>query len=962
MLKVTSQNLFSVSKEDHTEETAKELDEQGAISTADAEEVVAPITPDADTAEAGDDIGQATPKEEIGADDKADITQTEDELPLDGAVTVDTAVTTTTDGDEQSSEMTDLLQEGADAASAKDAIVQEATAEVTGGDAGAETDVNGNPVTPEQAAVNAEEQATDNEVEEEVEDEAAAKNIHQEAAEADENSDEELGEAINDSSETGDDLGADNVAEDLGDATTDAGEPGTDDMGDLSGDVDAGDDTPLEGAEELADDAAGDSTGDPTDTGSDGDAPAIDTSGDTTGDDLGGSETGDDVVADAVPAEGDDIPLEGTGEETTEEVAETTDVAEEVEQQNEAADVTAEAASADADQTAFIANDTPEQEGDIPTVDDTVTGAEETQTESTDSNDVSEFGTPNEGEEVVAEAGDSEAVVNDETTQPTQTEEVAEPPLADDDTPLDGAEELGVNAEEDLTAPGKDMGDSDGTAATVEESTTDETADDLQDGMDDVAASTAEVDEDAGTTPAEAAEETVPESETEVVEETSEVVEEAPAVDVESGEIEETEEPADFDAGEVEIKDVDTTTTDADVEEAMADAAEVGEWGDKEEKDADIGDKTIEELQKEKEALENFRVLLEDGIANESYNPGLLAFMNGMAEPIRKRLAALDSHFDTPIASKVALEAYTSADMDLAYRATLESFQGMISRMATISTGIAHKIEKWWSRGLVDKVTSRADALDKQIDLCLIQLKDADYSTKELSGIRGYLSTDESNLVKAVGEDLKLITEISIKGIKASETLQGNVIKGVNDIISGTAEGIEKALDGIANLSGTKAQFPSAAFTSGLLGGYKLEIRAAAGGSRTEKIEALGHTGIPVGTKATKASDGSSYTLSKGDIVNLLKFAKAYVAVARKLANTTGDRAIELSTRVRTTRNRALPVAADTRIRGDEQGVDAAATTMKLLAQAHLDLYKFITKHCVEVADACCSVAKKAIK
>lgn len=920
MLKVTSQNLFRVSNEDHTEETAKELDEQGAISTADAEEVVAPITPDADTTEAGDDIGQATPKEEIGADDKADITQVEDTTPLDGAPAVDTA----TDVSEQSAEMTELFQEGEQAAATKDEIVQEATAEATGGEASEETDINGNAVTEEQAAENAEADAAEDNIEDEVAEEAAAKDIHQEAAEADENSDEELGEAIKDDTLDGD-TGTD------GENT----EAGTDDLGDLGGDTED-DDTPLEGAEDTGDST--DTTPDEStadDVGTD-DASAGDTDNADSVTDLGVDDTStEDPLVDSPPESNDDA-TDDSAETAPDDSTETADVTEEVEQQNEAADVTAEAASSDVDETAFIADATPEQSGEIPETGDT--------TVSDDQND---------GTEIVAEAEAPATSGDDETTATQITEE---PDSEDDDTPLEGAEDLGVDAEEDLTPAGGDMGDSDGTAATVEESTTDQTAEDLQDGLDDVADATAEVEEDAG----DVVEETVDESPAETSEE---IPDETESVDTEAGEIEETEEPADFEAGEVDIKDVDTSTTDEDVEEAMADAAEVGEWGDADEKEADIGDKTIEELQKEKESLETFRALLELGIANERYDTGLLAFMNGSVEPFRKKMAALDQHFEDKTPAKVSLEDYSGKDMDLAYRATLESFRGMLSRITTASHRISHQVEKWWATGMVDKVKTRADALDKQIDLCLVQLKDSDFSTKDISGIRGHLSTDETNLVKAVGDDLKLTTDISVKGIKASEGFQNNLVKALNDVIgAGSDKEIDKALDAAAALRGTKEAFPSTAFTKGLLGGCKLEMREASGSSRNDKLEALGHTGIPVGVKSGKTSESSTYKLSKGDIANLLKFAKTYVGLARKLADTTGDRAVSSVSKIRTTRDRALPIGADSRVKGDEQGVDALATAMKLAAQAHVDLYKFITKHCVDVADACCGVAKKAIK
>lgn len=895
MLKLTPTNMFSIGNEDHTEETTKELSEQGAVSTADAEEVTAPVTPEADVVEAGDDIGQETPTEGISPDDRADITSTvTDDAPLDSTNT------------QEDAEVSELLQEGEQANSAKDEIVEAAITEATGsGSETTDTDINGNEVTDEQAEVNDAEDAIDDAVDDETEEEAAAKDIHQEAAEADENAGDELSDAIND--DAVDTETTDDTSSDLGDTA-----------GDTDLDESLDDDEPLEGAEALGSDATSEITG-------------------VT------STDGTDIESDVEEEVSTDDAVSQDTEETS------TDVDTDIEKQNEAADVTAEAASSDVEQTDFIANDDPGQSGEL----------------SEDGGEVI-----NTGDEVTAVADPTDSVDTDTSLGDTSgdveaSDSETEAEDNDDDVPLEGAEELNVNAEEDLT-PKDDLGDGDSSAATVEESTTDQTAEDLQDGVDDVAEATAEVEEDSESSDT-TEEEADATEEADVPEETSEVTEEVeaeePAVDVEAGEVEETEEEADFDKGEVDVKDVDLGTTHDDVEEAMADAAEVGEWSDEDDKAGDLGDKTIEELQNEKESLETFRALLEISIAKEQYSPGILAYMNASVEPVRKRLATLDPYFEDTTPAKIALEDYSGKDMDLAYQATLESFRGMLSRLTTASHRITHQVEKWWSRSMTDKVTSRANALDKQIDLCLIQLQKADFSTGDITGVRGYLSTEETNLVKAVGDDLKLTTDIAVKGIKASEGFQNNLIKALNDVIgAGSDVEIGKALDAAASLKSIKEAFPSAAFSKGLLGGYKLEMRTAESGSRTDKLEALGHTGIPVGVKASKSSESATYKLSKGDIANLLKMAKTYVGIARKLADTTGDRAVRDVTKIRTTRDRALPVGADSRVKGDELGVDALATAMRLSAKAHVDLYKFITKHCVEVADACCGVAKKAIK
>lgn len=940
-----SKNLFHYSKEDHTTEAAEDLPEQGVIMKADAEEVTAVATPEADVEEAGDDIAQALPSDEIKPDYHEDITQADpvdDYAPLEGAA---------------AAELTGLFEEGAQAQSAKDEIVTQAAAESGAGGEEEQTDVNGNAITEEQAAVNTEEDDEELEVEDDIKEEHAAKDIHAEVEEVNENADEELSEAINDDEpdgELGSDTDESSMTSEDGSFGSDDDVGSGDDSGDMGIDTDLDDSTPLEGADNEGGEDGADNLG--SDSGT----------GDIAGGEEGGEES--DLTGDESEAGGEESA------DGSQETGDPVDVDEDVLKQNEAAEVTDEATGAtDAEADVAAAGDGAPPEGEALDM-----GA--SPSEELEPGTVDEYGEVAEADPV--DAGETGADDIPEPDDPTLGEE--------DDTPLDSAEPLEVENTESLTPAGQDTGDSDPTAATVEESITDQTSEDLQDGVDAVADATTEIEEDSGDTSEGALDDETPlatsgdetgEGIEDVVGRTVdeeppvdanvaagtevEVELDAPASEPEAGEVpaeEVTDSDADFDEGIVEVADVDMGTTDEEVEEAMHDAAEVGEWGDKETETAKLADKTIEELQNEKESLEKFRCMLEDSIANEAYSPGLLAFMNAEVEPIRRRLAKLDEHFDTTTTPRIALESY-GPDVDLAYVATLESFQGMISRITTITTGILHRVEKLWTRGLVDKVTSRADALDKQIDLRLVELKASGYTTSTVSGIRGYLATDETNLVKAVADDLNIVTDIAVKGIKASEQLQTTVVKAVNDIISaGSAEEISKVLDALANVKNIKASFPNAAFEKGLLGGYKLEIREGTGSDRTEKIEALGHTGIPVGVKAVKTSESGEYTLSKGDIANLLKMAKTYVGVARKLANTTGDRAVGIATKVRTTRNRALPVTADTRIRGDEYGVDAAATAMKLLARAHLDLYKFITKHCVEVADALCGVAAKAIK
>ncbi len=928
--KLKSNNLFSF--ENHEETSGEDLPEQGVVTEADAESVVAEAAPSEDVSEAGDDIGQATPNEDIEATPDADLTVTEDSVGSPDGSNTEIVEDVPLEGGDEATEVNKLTEQGEQAAAVKDEIVAAATAEVTGAD----VDVNGNAITPEQATVNEEEELIDDQVDEETEKSIADKDITEQVDDVNENVDEELGEALGDD-ETDGGIGG----ESTDDTSTDIDSGG--DQGDLGMDPDLGgegnpdggddaefDDTPLEGADDVgtdtdtnADDSSGDVGSDETATGSD-----MDTVEPNDGSDLGDSDTLSD----------------------TDTIDETGSVADDVSKQNEAADVTAEAASSDADQTDFIAGDTPEQHGEEPSTDELP---------------------ENDGEEVVAEAAPAiqnqsdvgSADANMEVTRTTEDEVDF-----DDDTPLEGGdatdtEELQVNAEQDLTPPevdGQEATGPTGDGATVEESQSDQQAEELTE-----VAETPETEEEEGPDEAEDGEsevETVAETDTDGS--TEEVVEDITSdgdigVDAEAGEIEETDEEADLENGELDIPDIDTDTTEDEVEEAVVEADEIEAEADADEAEADIGEKTIEELQREKESLEKFCVMLQWGIANESYNPGLLAYMVAETENVRGVLN--DIGFKVP---GVSLESYEARDLDLAYVATLESFRGMLSRMSGITHQLVQKVERWWAKGMVDKVKSRTKALNKQIDLCLVQLKDSDRSTHEINAIGAYLAYAEGNLVKAVSDDLKAVTEIGSKGFKATEDLQTNIVKALNDITaSATAAEATSIADKVSRFKDTKSAFPNRAFTPGLLGGYKLELKdAKAGDTLKDKVLDIGRRAVPVVVKSGKG-EKSSQKLSKGDVTNLLKLAKAYVALADKLADTTGDRAVDNVSKIRLTRERALPLAVEGRVRGgDEAAIDAAASAMEMIAKAHNDMYKFVTKHCVDVADALCGVAKKFTK
>lgn len=923
--KLKSEDLFSF--ESHEETAGEDLPEQGVVTEVDAESVVAEATPSEDVIEAGDDVGQATPNAEIEATPDADLTVTE-------------TTVSSPDGSE-TEEVAKLTKEGEQAAATKTEIVAAATAEV--GTEGGNVDVNGNVITEEQAEENAEEETIDAEVDEEAERTAADKDLNEQVADVKENVEEELGDAIGDDSTDG---GVDAEATD--DTSTDIDSPGgegdlgmdadTGDIGDVEGgdDTDFDDDTPLEGVDDVApstvdasDDSAGDVGTDEADTGSD-----MDTVESNDGGELGNDSTIDDTAG-----------LDGD-----------TSVADDVAKQNEAADVTAEAASADAGQTNFIAGETPEQHGEEPKSDELPA---------------------NDGEEIVAEATpaiQNETDVGSQNANRETTASTADEIEFDDETPLEGvetevaeveeAEPLAVEVEEDLTpteVDGQEATGPTGDGATVEESESDQQAEELTE-----VSETPETEEEEGANETEDGEaEVVTETETSTDGSTDEEVvgditsDGEPGIDAEAGEIEVTDEEADLEEGELDIPDVDTETTEEEVEEAEAEADEVDAEADAEDAQGDIADKTIEELQQEKESLEKFCIMLKWGMANESYNPGILAYMQAETNHIRSVLTGIGMR-----PKVVALESYDPRDLDLAYQATFEAFSDMTNRISKISASLRKNVERWWSKGLVDKVKSRTTALNKQIDLCLVQVKDSDRSTHDVTGIGAYLSHAEGSLVKAVSDDLKTITEVSGRGFKATEGLQKTLVNALNQIAGSKTPGaVSEHVKRVIDLKDIKADFPDRAFSTGLLGGYKLELKDAnTGDTMKDKILNMGRRSVPVVVKGGKGSN-RSFKLSKGDVTNLLMMAKAYVALADKLAGSTGDRAVDNVSKIRAARDASSAAAVKGNVEGgDYAGADATAHALEMVSKAHNDLYKFVTKHCVDVSEALCGVAKRFIK
>ena len=749
-------------------------------------------------------------------------------------------------------------------------------------------------------------------------------------------------------------------------------------------DAAAADAQAIESGEELdvnGNTISGDNEGsEPVDSTSTGDSSSVEETGDaesidaeTSVDDNGESAQAETIVDEAAPVVEEN---EETSEASLDDSSDTTEVAEgstdsELDEATSVSDIetpeveepqtdgisTPEAEEDAADVTTpeveeSIAETTGEEVAeDASTVEETAAVVEEDTTSENDSPE--ETSTEEPQQETESTADETASVVDveettDEKSEPVEEETGSSAETDDDDVidPVDAAVEPEVNDtdSESGTPPDTEVEESESTTDEVENQSEEET----------------ESSND---------EESQQESsgEEEVVEETQEDEvqsdsEESPQLepfeeDEPDGEIPEDGE-ANFEEGELDIEDVDTDVTDDDVAEATKEADEAEEDADADEEEAIDATRTIEELQNEKESVEGFMEILKYGLSKESYSVQTLVMAQSKLDELAKA-------FGDHAPAIPSMENYGKDDLDSYYAASLESFRGFLSRIAGLKRALNEKIVKWWEGPLVNKVKKRAAALNKDADLALTKLSQSNIGSESIKGISSDLATKETNLVQAVAKDLRVTSEIAVKGIKDSERVLQNVFDVINKAV--TEGGYEKTGQLVKMALNIKpAKYPNER-AGDLFGGWTIEYTKEAR-SRDNEIEALAYTLVPLFKKVKVEDRVTTFDVTKGDLSNMLKMAKAYIALADKLADSAGSKALDDIINIRVTRNRAVNVMADemgtiTRASSwsEQVSLDDLASSMLKISQAHVDAYKFTTQHALNVAEGIISVVRKAL-
>jgi hypothetical protein len=352
----------------------------------------------------------------------------------------------------------------------------------------------------------------------------------------------------------------------------------------------------------------------------------------------------------------------------------------------------------------------------------------------------------------------------------------------------------------------------------------------------------------------------------------------------ETGE-EETDSDDDVD---LDIPDVDTETTEDDVVEAEEEAAEaVAEDEDLDDEIVDTS-KSVEELEDEEVAVEEFIGVLQHGIRTKRFNAQTVALA-------QSKLQRLCGKFQEESPVIPSMEDYSEQNLGEYYTNSLESFSSFLKKIKHARDSFMDNFAKKMNDKIhLKAVETYVAGINKALDVQIIRVKDLELkeaaTVKVPAPIRG-----EGGPLKAVTAELQWLGEVAnvfshdrkwlegVAGQLSAAVKEGDALKSTSTI--------NKAL----KLPLPVKSYPASVFTGSSLSAFtfnKAEKKAT--GSLVEDMSTLGDRAIPAASGgAGKGSGPDSVTMKKADLVKALQLAKVLIGLSRGTAGAAGKGIVE---------------------------------------------------------------------
>jgi hypothetical protein len=400
-------------------------------------------------------------------------------------------------------------------------------------------------------------------------------------------------------------------------------------------------------------------------------------------------------------------------------------------------------------------------------------------------------------------------------------------------------------------------------------------------------------------------------------------------------------------------------------EEVVAEAVEDAEFEGEEEAELadgiDEAGAALTEANDEVAAIEHFTTLLEHGLKHKQFNPQFAVLCQEKMGSLSEKLG---------VAPKVSLEHYGAKDLEAFYTASLETFTGLGKRIGDIGRRVNEAIDSGINNALFTSGRKKAvKAINAQADALITELGNATFEgTVEVSakGVAKDLAVGKqfpSNLVGAVSTDQKLTSTAATAGFNA-------VTKYMNDL-SGCIDGATTAggpgktgewAKKAAGLATPFKAFPSDLYSEGLMGGLVLEgdEKGNSGDTRSD-IRSIGKKALPTVGSNRGASGASTVSLTKADVTKLIQSAKVYGAMADKLV-TTGNNNLLANLRKNTEKYQRWATSGDTATWSESKDIGYIVDQMPTVIWRHFQIYRALTNHCIDTAEALLKLAKQAVK
>lgn len=400
-------------------------------------------------------------------------------------------------------------------------------------------------------------------------------------------------------------------------------------------------------------------------------------------------------------------------------------------------------------------------------------------------------------------------------------------------------------------------------------------------------------------------------------------------------------------------------TVEAAVEDAELEADDEAEAVAEMDQAADAyGDSTDEQA-----SVEHYITLLRHGLKHKQYSPQF-------ATLAQDKMEKLGATLQMPITTGLENYGGGAEDMEAYYTSSLETFTGLGKRLGDLGKRIGESINQGIENTLFKNGRKKAvAAINTQADALSAELSKVTGTKAEVNaaGVAKALSVGKkfpgAGLVAAVANDQRLTSVAATKGFTDAGKYVGELSSCIDGATTSggpgkTGEWVKKA----AAAKGPHASFPAELFSTGLMGGFQLEGQAPApGGDARSAIKLIGKQGLPTTTANRGTSGEAAVTLSKADIANLIKSAKVYAAMADKVTNSDGG-AIFTALQRNVEKYQRWANTGDTATWTETKDIGYLVDQMPTVIWRHFHLYRGITNHCIDTAEALLKLAKQAIK